>query len=45
MIISPKDKKEFVFTERDVLKRFFADNRREFLEDVKNSENTKNAAE
>lgn len=34
-IVSPKDKKELVFTERSVCERFFADNRKELLQEVK----------
>lgn len=34
-VISPSDKKEFVFTERDIVKRFFATNRKKLLEEVK----------
>lgn len=40
-IISPKDKKELVFTERDILERFFADNRKTLLEEVNHSEDSK----
>ena len=39
-IVSPKDRKELVFTERSVFERFFANNRKELLEEVKNSEKT-----
>ena len=35
-IVSPKEKKEYVFYERDILERFFADNRKLLLEEVKN---------
>ena len=34
-IISPKEKKEYVFTQRDIEKRFFADNRKKLLQEVK----------
>lgn len=34
-VTSPKDKKEFLFAERNVSKRFFADNRRKLLEEIK----------
>lgn len=34
-IISPKEKKEYVFSEKDISERFFADNRRFLLEEVK----------
>lgn len=34
-VVSPKDKKEFIFTERSVTERFFADNRKKLLEEVK----------
>ena len=40
-IISPKDKKELVFTERNILERFFADNRKALLEEVKKDETIK----
>ena len=40
-IVSPKDKKELVFTERDILERFFADNRKTLLEEVNHSEDSK----
>lgn len=40
-IISPKDKKELVYTERSVCERFFVDNRKELLEEVKKDENVK----
>lgn len=41
MIISPKDKKQFVFKEQDVFERFFVDNRKELLEEVKYYEDIK----
>jgi len=34
-IVSPRDKKELIFTERSVTERFFSDNRKELLEEVK----------
>ena len=40
-IVSPKDKKELIFTERSVFERFFNDNRKGILEEVKNGESTK----
>ena len=40
-IVSPKDKKEMIFTERSVCERFFADNRKELLEEVKKDETIK----
>ena len=40
-IVSPKDKKELIFTERSVCERFFADNRKELLEEVKQDETIK----
>lgn len=40
-IVSPKDKKELIFTERNILERFFADSRKEFLEEVNHSEDAK----
>ncbi len=39
-IVSPKDKKELIFTERSVLERFFDDNRKNLLQEVKQSEST-----
>lgn len=40
-IISPKDKKELIFTERNILERFFADNRKTLLKEVNHSEDSK----
>ena len=40
-IVSPKDKKELIFTERSVCERLFADNRKELLEEVKKDETIK----
>lgn len=40
-IVSPKDKKEFIFTERSIIERFFADSRKELLEEVKKGESVK----
>lgn len=40
-VASPKDKKEMIFTERNILERFFADDRKMLLEEVNNSENAK----
>ena len=40
-IISPKDKKELIFTERNILERFFADNRKTLLEEVNHNEDSK----
>lgn len=40
-IISPKDKKEFIYTQRSVLERFFADNRKELLKEVGTDESVK----
>ena len=37
-IVSPKDKKELIFTERNVLERFFTENRKALLEEVNRSE-------
>ena len=34
-VVSPKDKKVFIFKERDISARFFADNRKALLEEVK----------
>ncbi len=34
-VISPKEKKEYVFSEKNILERFFADNRKLLLEEVK----------
>ena len=39
-IFSPKEKKEFIFTELNVFERFFADDRKALLKEVKHSENT-----
>ena len=33
-IFSPKDKKELIYTERDILERFFLDKRKDILEEV-----------
>jgi hypothetical protein len=40
-IVSPKDKKELIFTERNILERFFADNRKALLEEVNSIEDPK----
>lgn len=40
-VISPTEKKELIFTERSVIERFFADNRKKLLEEVKVDENIK----
>lgn len=40
-IISPREKKELIFTEHSVCERFFADNRKELLEEVKKDETIK----
>lgn len=40
-IVYPKDKKELIFTERSVFERFFNNNRKGILEEVKNGESTK----
>lgn len=45
LIISPKEKKEYVFTQKNIEKRFFADNRRKLLQEVKNNENIKHEAQ
>ena len=34
-VISPKEKKEYLFIEKDITQRFFADNRMSFLREVK----------
>ncbi|MBR5223354.1 MAG: nucleotidyltransferase family protein [Clostridia bacterium] len=39
-VISPKDKKELIFTEPNVLERFFADDRKKMLKEVNNFEKT-----
>lgn len=39
-IISPKDKKELIFTNRNVVERFFDDNRKLLLEEVNKDEKT-----
>ena len=40
-IVSPREKKELIFTECSVCERFFADNRKELLEEVKKDETIK----
>lgn len=40
MIVSPKEKKKFLFTERNILERFFSENRKTLLKEVKYIENT-----
>ena len=40
-IVSPKDKKKLIFTERNVLERLFTDNRKALLEEVDHSEGSK----
>lgn len=40
-VFSPREKKELIFTERSVTERFFADNRKELLEEVNYSEDSK----
>ena len=40
-IVSPKDKKELIFTERNILERFFTDNRKTLLEEVDHIEDSK----
>ena len=39
-VISPKDKKELIFTEPNVLERFFADDRKKMLKEANNFEKT-----
>ena len=34
-IVSPKEKKNYIFTERDISERFFADSRKKLLQEVK----------
>ncbi len=41
LIISPKEKKKYLFSEENIEKRFFADNRRKLLQEVKVNENIK----
>lgn len=41
-IIAPKEKKEYVFSEKSIVKRFFADSRKVLLEEVKANENIEN---
>ncbi len=41
-VISPKEKKQYVFSEKSILRRFSADNRKKFLQEVENDENIKN---
>lgn len=40
IVLSPKEKNEFIFTERNILERFFADDRRILLEEVRDYEIT-----
>lgn len=40
-VFSPREKKELVFTELSVAERFFADNRKDLLEEVNHSEDSK----
>ena len=40
-IVSPRDKKELIFTKRSVTERFFADDRKDLLEEVKKNEDIK----
>lgn len=40
-IVSPRDKKELVFTERSVFERFFADGRKKLLKEVKKDDTIK----
>lgn len=42
VVISPKEKKKFVFGQRNIFERFFADNRKELLKGVDHNENAKN---
>lgn len=43
-VISPKDKKLLVYTEKNVFERFFAKNRKALLKEVKNNEQIENEA-
>ena len=40
-IVCPTDKKELIFTERNVLERFFTDNRKMLLQEVNHYEDSK----
>ncbi len=44
VIFSPKDKQELIFTQRNILERFFADNRKVLLKEVNHSGDFKNEA-
>lgn len=44
-VISPLEKKQYIFREKDVLERFFDENRKQLLEEVTQNGNTPNAAE
>lgn len=44
-VISPLDKKQYIFTEKNILERFFCENRKQLLEEVSQNGNTPNAAE
>lgn len=43
-VISPRENKEYIFSERDILERFFADDRKILLKEVNYSENFKHEA-
>lgn len=42
-VVSPKEKKWFLYRERGIAERFFADNRKVLLEEMKHHENIENA--
>lgn len=44
-VISPRDKKRYIFEEKDILERFFDENRTQLLEEVKQNGKASNEAE
>ena len=38
-VISPKDKKKYIYTEKDIVRRFFAKNRKVLLKEAGSIEN------
>ena len=43
-VVSPQERIQYVFKEKDILERFFNENRIQLLEEVKGSEKASNAA-
>ena len=41
MVVSPSEKKKYIFIEKNIFERFFADDRKILLEEVENNESTK----